>query len=29
MSRDTFTSIPAKWQLKHSLNTKNEIPAVV
>lgn len=29
MSRDTFTSIPAKWQLKHSLNTKNEIPIVV
>lgn len=29
MSRDTFTSILAKRQLKHSLNTKNEIPTVV
>lgn len=29
MSRDTFTSIPAKWQLNHSLNTKNEIPTAV
>lgn len=29
MSHDTFTSFSAKWQLKHSLNTKNEIPTVV
>lgn len=29
MSRDTFTSTPAKWQLNHSLNTKNEIPTAV